>query len=87
MLRQHFEEQGQVPRLSLREWDCRGSHPLQSFAAEAAQTLPDPPTKPQMYRALMRLPNRRNISCSSGALFGRQRRYVSSQQVQFNHEA
>jgi AcrR family transcriptional regulator len=28
---------------------------LQSFAAAAAQPLPDPPTKGQMYRALMRL--------------------------------
>jgi AcrR family transcriptional regulator len=28
---------------------------IQSFAAEAAQPLPDPPTRPQMYRALMRL--------------------------------
>jgi AcrR family transcriptional regulator len=28
---------------------------IQSFAAEGAQPLPDPPTKPQMYRALMRL--------------------------------
>jgi AcrR family transcriptional regulator len=28
---------------------------LQSFAAEAAQPLPDPPTTSQMYRALMRL--------------------------------
>ncbi|MEV7647828.1 hypothetical protein AB0N75_08460, partial [Arthrobacter sp. NPDC089319] len=28
---------------------------LQSFAAAAAKPLPDPPTKPQMYRALMRL--------------------------------
>src|SRR5215218_3640844 len=28
---------------------------IQSFAAEAAQPLPDPPTTTQMYRALMRL--------------------------------
>jgi AcrR family transcriptional regulator len=28
---------------------------IQSFAAEAAQPLPDPPTRRQMYRALMRL--------------------------------
>jgi hypothetical protein len=28
---------------------------VQSFAAEAAQPLPDPPTQRQMYRALMRL--------------------------------
>jgi hypothetical protein len=28
---------------------------LQSFAATAARQLPDPPTKGQMYRALMRL--------------------------------
>ena len=26
---------------------------IQSFAAEAAQPLPDPPTKTQMYRALL----------------------------------
>lgn len=29
---------------------------LQAFSAEAAQSLPEPPTKAQMYRALMRLP-------------------------------
>jgi hypothetical protein len=29
---------------------------LQSFAAAAARPLPDPPSKGQMYRALMRLP-------------------------------
>lgn len=28
---------------------------IQAFAAETARPLPDPPTKPQMYRALMRL--------------------------------
>jgi hypothetical protein len=28
---------------------------IQSFAAEAAQPLVDPPTKTQMYRALIRL--------------------------------
>jgi hypothetical protein len=28
---------------------------LQSFAADAAQPLPEPPTTTQMYRALMRL--------------------------------
>ena len=34
---------------------------IQSFAAEAAQPLPDPPTTSQMYRALMRLaPPRRS---------------------------
>jgi AcrR family transcriptional regulator len=31
---------------------------IQSFAAEAAHPLPDPPTPTQMYRALMRLPAR-----------------------------
>jgi hypothetical protein len=28
---------------------------VQAFAAESARPLPDPPTKTQMYRALMRL--------------------------------
>jgi hypothetical protein len=28
---------------------------LQAFAAERAEPLPEPPTKAQMYRALMRL--------------------------------
>jgi hypothetical protein len=31
---------------------------IQAFAAEAAQPLPDPPTRTQMYRALLRLPKR-----------------------------
>ena len=31
---------------------------IQAFAAEAAHPLPDPPTRTQMYRALLRLPNR-----------------------------
>jgi hypothetical protein len=31
---------------------------IQSFAAKAAQPLPDPPTPTQMYRALMRLTQR-----------------------------
>ena len=36
-------------------WRRLLSYLLQSFAAEAAKPLPDPATKPQMYRALMPL--------------------------------
>jgi hypothetical protein len=40
-------------------WQRLLGYLIQAFAAEAAQPLPEPPTKGQMYRALMRLSHTR----------------------------
>jgi len=46
-----------LPALVPDAWRRLVGYLIQAFAAEAAQPLPDPPTRTQMYRALLRLPD------------------------------